>query len=118
MARGEVRGGRGVLLMLLPIAGGDGWLDPLGVEVSASAGGCGRRGWGDGSLLGRQIRDLAVQIEWEKAAVVGGVDPREGEVDLVGWLRKTRKMRRLPRGWIPRGIWSVAAAEGDKQPSF
>ena len=60
LARGEVRGGRGVLLVLLPIADGDGWLDPLGVEVSASVGGCGRRGWGDGSLLGCRIRDLVV----------------------------------------------------------
>ena len=86
-------------------AGEDGGLDPDRIERC--------RGLGAmcvGSLLGCRIRDLAVQIEWEKAAVVGGVDPREGEVDLVGWLRKTRKMRWLPRGWIPRGIWSVAAA--------
>ena len=86
-----------VLLALLLIAGGDGWLDPLGVEVSASAGGCGRRGWGVGSILRRRIRDLAVLIEWEMAAVVGGEDPREVgdragadfEGRAVGWRRSS-----------------------------
>ena len=70
LARGEVRGGRGVLLVLLPIAGGDGWLDPLGVEVSASAGGkAGAMGasWVIGSEIwrsrssGRRLRWL---VEW------------------------------------------------------
>ena len=43
---------------------------------------------------------------------------REGSFPdpAAGWIAAdTKKMRQLPRGWIPRGN---LAAEGDKRPSF